>query len=153
MTLSLKAVMVSVKAQGSNMAYIVLNNTVNTLGLPTITLKSEQKPFIFVIDTGSNSSHLDKAAANLLRKVPKDVIPAIPTSGITGQLSSEGRITPIFTSDIFSFEYPLLITDLSNIIREIKEAGGPEIHGILGTDFLSKYRCHLDFKKNRLHLG
>lgn len=135
------------------MAYIVLNSTVQTLGVPTVTLNSEQQPFNFVIDTGSNASHIDKLAVEKLRKVPKDVIPATPTSGISGALHSEGKVTPIFKLGIFSFECPMLITDLSNVINDIKQAGGPEIHGILGMDFLSKYRCHLDFKKNRLHLG
>lgn len=135
------------------MAYIVLSNLTKTLGLPVITLKSEQIPFNFVIDTGSNVSHLSAKAAKMLRKVPKDVIPAIPTSGISGNLQSEGKITPIFTNDIFSFEHTFLVTDLSELINNISGETGVEIHGILGMDFLSKYRCHLDFKKNRLHLS
>lgn len=135
------------------MAYISLNHSEKT-GLLTITLNAEKKPFTFIIDTGSNVSHLDASAAKLLtKKIPKDIIPSNPTVGISGSISSTGLITQTFNSGIFTFEHQFLISDLHELIDTIVEEGGPRISGIIGTDLLAKYRCHIDFKKNRLHLG
>lgn len=135
------------------MAYISLNHSDKT-GLLTITLTANRKPFTFILDTGSNISHLDMEAAKLLTKqIPKDTIPSNPIVGISGSLDSIGRITQTFNSDIFTFEHTFYVSDLSSLIQAIAEEGGPKISGIIGTDLLKKYRCHIDFKKNRLHLG
>lgn len=133
------------------MAYIVLNHSQNT-GFLTITLHANQKPFHFIIDTGSNVSHIDTAAAGLLNN-PKTSFHNPMIIGISGSLKSTGTIHQIFTNDIFTFEHDFLVSDLSALFSSIQEEEDFTIHGIIGTDFLSKYRCHIDFKKNRLHLG
>jgi hypothetical protein len=55
----------------------------------------------------------------------------------------------MYSSSLMSF----FVTNLDSLVRDIYECSGIKVDGILGTDFLIKYRCHLDFKKNRLHLG
>lgn len=133
------------------MAYITLNS-METTGLPTITLHADSKPFTFVIDTGSNSSVLDKKVVQELGKTP-EVLPDHSIVGIAGTLGHVESVKQTFTNDIFVFEHTFLVSNLSALIDAIYEDGKIKIHGILGTDFLTKYRCHLDFKKKRLHLG
>lgn len=135
------------------MAFIVINTHSGNTGLVTITLIAEHKPFIFIIDTGSNVSHIDAKAAQLLQKSTQVPTKDNSVIGIEGSLKSAGKIRQIFNSGIFTFDHEFFVTDLSSMAKAIKDNGGVEIHGILGTDFLAKYRCHLDFKKSRLHLG
>lgn len=135
------------------MAFIALNTQSGNTGLVTITLTAERKAFTFIIDTGSNVSHIDTAAASLLTKSKKTSLKDDSVIGISGALQSSGKIRQIFRTAIFTFDHEFLVTDLSELAQTIKDTGNIEIHGLLGTDFLSKYRCHLDFKKNRLHLG
>lgn len=133
------------------MAFIALETSGN--GLYTITLTANKKPFTFVIDTGSNISHLDCAAATKLGKGGDTKNKATPVTGISGDLESFGKVQQTFTCGIFTFDFDFEVTDLSKLFQAVKADGGPEICGILGTDFLTKYKCHIDFKKNRLHLG
>lgn len=135
------------------MAFIVINTHSGNTGLVTITLTAERKHFTFIIDTGSNVSHIDAKATQLLQKSSQVPTKDNSVIGIEGSLKSTGKIHQTFHSGIFTFDHEFFVTDLSSMAKAIKDSGDIEIHGILGTDFLSKYRCHLDFKKSRLHLG
>jgi len=135
------------------MAFIAINTQSGNTGLVTIPLTSEHKLFTFIIDTGSNVSHIDLAAAKILQKSTFIPVETNSVVGIEGSLKSIGKIKQFFSAGIFTFGHEFFVTDLSTMINTIKESGDIEIHGILGTDFLNKYRCHLDFKKNRLHLS
>ena len=75
------------------------------------------------------------------------------TIGINGTLDSNEKVRVLLNSGVFTFSYQYLVTDLSTMIKSIEDNSNLKIHGILGTDFLSKFMCHLDFKKSRLHLG
>lgn len=135
------------------MAFIAINTYSRNTGLVTITLTAERKHFVFIIDTGSNVSHIDAEAAKLLQNSTKLPIIDNSVTGIDGSLQSTGKIRQCFSSGIFTFDHEYFVTDLSSMAKVIEDNSGIRIHGILGTDFLVKYRCHLDFKKSRLHLG
>ena len=135
------------------MAFIAINTHSGNTGLVTITLTAEHKHFTFIIDTGSNVSHIDAEVAKLLQNSTKLPILDNSVTGIDGSLQSTGKIRQCFSSGIFMFDHEYLVTDLSSMTKVIEDNSGIHIHGILGTDFLAKYRCHLDFKKSRLHLG
>lgn len=135
------------------MAYIKINTNSGNTGLVTIVLSTEKKLFTFLIDTGSNVSHIDKSAISLLQNYTKVSINNSSTVGINGTLDSNEKVQLLLNSGVFTFSHQYLVTDLSTMIKSIEDNSNLKIHGILGTDFLSKYMCHLDFKKSRLHLG
>lgn len=134
------------------MAYINIDTNTGDTGLATLTLFVGSRHFTFVLDTGSNISHLAKETLKLLPKVNYLSLEGESTSGISGKVVSEGKIRQCFNSGMFTFEQDFQVTDLSKIAGIVKESGNFTIHGILGTDFLRKYSCHLDYKKHRLHL-
>lgn len=135
------------------MAYINIDTNAGDTGLATITLFVGTQHFTFVLDTGSNTSHLDKETLKLLPKVNYVSSEGESTSGISGEVASEGKVRQCFNSGMFTFEQEFQVTDLSKIAGVLKDSGNFTLHGILGTDFLRKYSCHLDYKKHRLHLG
>lgn len=135
------------------MAYIALNAQSKDIGLITITLTAEYKPFTFIIDTGSNVSHIDETAFKSLKNIEPIDADSYMITGVGGTMESIGKVKKKFRADIFTFEQEFFVTDLFELITWLESEGMEPVHGILGTDFLFKYRCHLDFKKNRLHLG
>lgn len=135
------------------MAYVPINTHSNNTGLVTVVLIAEHKRFTFIIDTGSNISHIDTEAAKLLQNSQKIPTADSSVTGINGSLQSSGKIRQCFNSNIFTFDHEFFITDLTPLANAIEDSSGIRIQGILGTDFLSRFRCHLDFKKSRLHLG
>lgn len=48
------------------MAFIKFNNKIDSLKLAIVTLFADKKPFNFVIDTGSNISHISISSAKKL---------------------------------------------------------------------------------------
>lgn len=135
------------------MAFINIDTHSKNTGLVTVTLTTERKPFIFIIDTGSNVSHIDIEAAKLLTKSSEVPSENNSVTGISGALQSTGKIKQCFNSGIFTFDHEYFVTNLASLVKAVEADSNIKIHGILGTDFLVKYRCHLDFKKSRLHLG
>ena len=134
------------------MAFINLNPK-SVTGLATVTLFSGRDPFTLILDTGSNVSHLDKTAASALENINVERVDENPVAGICGTMGITGKARLLFYHDVFTFDHEFMISDLARLFEAIKAAGGCQCHGIIGTDFLYKYRCHLDFKKNRLHFG
>ncbi len=135
------------------MAFIKFNNKIDSLKLVIVTLFADKKPFNFVIDTGSNISHISIPSA---KKLPNAVSVAAQdkqVGGISGSVNATGKIKQTFVNDVFKFTHEFFVTNLDSLVEDIYECSGIKVDGILGTDFLIKYRCHLDFKKNRLHLG
>ena len=51
------------------MAFIKFNNKIDSLKLVIVTLFADKKPFNFVIDTGSNISHISTPSAKKLPNV------------------------------------------------------------------------------------
>lgn len=133
-------------------AFIPFDERLLTAGLAGIKLISEGKEFLFVIDTGSNCSHLDADDAKKLKQITFDKSGSV-IEGLSDSTKAVGKATVIFRKGIFGFKHEFLISPLCKIKQDIKEETDVEINGILGTDFLIKNKCHVDFKKNRLHLS
>ena len=135
------------------MAYLKLNTSTGNTGLVSVTLNHCNKPFVFLIDTGSNISHIDKSFLDIFPEKKEQLQPNDKnTISLSGQIESLGVLTNSFSASCFTFNIKALVTDLSNLKSAIYKASNVNIQGILGTDFLNTYRCHLDFKKQRLHL-
>ena len=135
------------------MAYIPINVNAGDTSLVTLTLTAGPENFLFVVDTGSNVSHISKESVTRFPNADKVKETEQETTGLEGTTYSVGEVSQCLSSGMFTFSHTYLITDLSKIAKVLEDSGGFRVDGILGTDFLQKFRCHLDFKKNRLHMG
>ena len=116
--------------------------------LPVITLTNNGIAFNFLIDTGSNISHICSSAAALIehQHISKDN--EVKVAGL-GSINQGITICSATFKDTLSKEYEINLSiseDLENTAKYIKEVTDIEIHGLLGTDFLQKYKYVIDFK-------
>lgn len=115
--------------------------------LPVITLTNNGIAFNFLIDTGSNISHICPSAATLIElqyiKADKREIAGL------GALNQGAAVCSAKFKDALSKEYEVELSiskELEETAKYIKESVGTEIHGLLGTDFLQNYKYVIDFK-------
>ena len=115
--------------------------------LPVITLTNNGVAFNFLIDTGSNVSHICPSAATLIEfqyiKANKREIAGL------GALSQGTAVCSAKFKDTLNKEYEVELSiskELEETVKYIKESVGIEIHGLLGTDFLQNYKYVIDFK-------
>lgn len=124
---------------------ISIKEAIDLTGFPIVTLKSNGKPFNFLLDTGSNCSVLDVKCPKKLEGVFTGDFTTL--SGLDGierevkffraQLSYEDRgLTEDFQ-----------VTDLSGPFESVKKEFGVTLHGILGNSFFTKYNSVINFEK------
>lgn len=124
---------------------ISLQESLNLVGLPVITLESEGHKLNFILDTGSNESHVSKEAFEKLcvekRKTETQVY------GAGGVALSVGKVDLEFTYKNATYLTTLIISPALDVtFKAIKDSEGASIHGILGNDFLIKYSYVIDFE-------
>lgn len=116
-------------------------------GLVTVTLQSEGKPYVLLLDSGSNVSYLDES-----------VVASVPGRRMEpdGGVSLFGESGPCesavlgFHAGAWKFRHRFCGTDLSVINGTLMQETGVRIDGVLGADFLTAHGCVLDFKSGRL---
>jgi hypothetical protein len=113
--------------------------------LPIVTFYQGDKKFNFLLDSGSNYSHISAIAAKNIQGTKINVESDI--TGI-GQGKSEGMYKAVLTYKNLSFDIDLCITKhLNDSFSSIKKETGIQIHGIIGNQFLQKYKYVLDFNE------
>lgn len=124
--------------------FISLQESLNLVGLPIITLESDGHKLNFILDTGSNESHISKEAFEKLNLNKYETNTQVYGAG--GIALSVGKIDLNFTYKNATYITTLIISPaLDNTFKAIKNSEGASIHGILGNDFLIKYSYVMDF--------
>lgn len=130
----------------SKKAGFSLKETMTDVGIPIVTLKNGEKEFNFILDTGSDISHIDSNVKDSLSDT-EEVEGDNPTV-ITANGSVEGnnnwiRVPLNYKKQSFVEDFMLL--DLHDSFEVLREDTGIQLHGILGGTFLRKYRYVLDY--------
>lgn len=121
--------------------------------LPVITLTNNGIALNFLIDTGSNISHICPSAVGLIKHQHIGSDNEVKVAGL-GAINQGVTICSTTFKDTLSKEYRVNLSiseDLENTAKYIKDATGIEIHGLLGTDFLQEYKYVIDFKALEIH--
>lgn len=112
--------------------------------LPVVTFHQGTEKFNFLLDTGSNHSHISVEAAERIKGVP--MVGSENVQGVGGAMAVDRAVDATIEYKSKSYEVPLLVGEhLSDTFRAIKETTGVQVHGILGSGFLSDNRYVLDF--------
>lgn len=112
--------------------------------LPVVTFFNGDKKLNFLLDTGSNISQINRSILPLLdyKKVEEKNMDVIGIEG--NKISTEFcELTITYKGQEFVGEF--CINDLNDAFAIIKEESGVQIHGILGSLFLQKYKYVFDF--------
>lgn len=111
--------------------------------LPVVTFYNNGQKLNFLLDTGSNDSHINEGALKGLEYaesgMTKDLI------GVEGNKREYRFCNMTITYKNYSFESDFSVADLQNAFDVIKSESGVQIHGILGSKFFQKYKYILDF--------
>lgn len=114
--------------------------------LPVVTFKQKDNKFNFLLDSGSTCNIID---SNILDKIINT--PIEDTDGQNVVQGLEGtkkevnacKIELSYKDKVYEHEY--LINDMSSVFGAIKNETGVTLHGLLGTEFFSRYKYVLDF--------
>ena len=116
----------------------------------TATLSVNGKPCIFLIDTGGGATLIDKS------KKYKFGLEASKTGDYAAGIGSVSALTK--TSAILQIngydieENDLYLMDISYINSEFRKNHARQVDGVLGTDFLDKYKAIIDYSMCKLFL-
>lgn len=111
--------------------------------LPVVTFYNNGQKLNFLLDTGSNDSHISMEALQGLKYEKSDQIKDL--LGIEGSKKPYKFCCMTITYKNYDFKSDFSITDLKDAFDAIKQESGVQIHGILGSTFFQKYKYILDF--------
>lgn len=112
--------------------------------LPVVTFYQGKEKFHFLLDTGSNYSHISSEAVKRIKGELEDV--EVEHSGVGQGGSSNKLIKTKLEYKSRTYNTTLLVGDHLDIaFKNIKEQTGVQIHGIIGTEFMSDNCYVLDF--------
>lgn len=140
-----------------NQAKLSFGKTFKKTGTPIVTLKDRTgKAFNFLVDTGSNLSHLKlgvvKSIADTekVRLVDKDGND-MPARTIT---TAGGEVMPDEYYRLTLFSGDKMLTEVFEVfdIGSAFDGWGIEIHGILGNTFLEEHKYVIDFKDKNMYI-
>lgn len=113
--------------------------------MPVVTFYQGDNKFNFLLDTGSNYSHISKEAA---KEIQGEIINTqAKVSGI-GEGITSGVCKTTLSYKGTSYDIDLSITDhLTDAFAAIKAETGVQVHGLIGNQFFQKHKYVLDFEE------
>lgn len=128
-----------------NDSKISFRESMDLTELPVVTFYNGDKKLNFLLDTGSNVSHINSSVIHFLDHTKTDQ--KTDTIGMEGNKVSNDicKMTVYYRNQ--RFEEDFIISDLNDAFDIIKQEDGVQIHGILGSKFFEKYRYVLDFSE------
>lgn len=120
-------------------------DSMDLVELPVVTFYHGKKKLNLLLDTGSSESVIN--SAELDKVVYEELEGQKPLMGIEGNIQMNKVITTVISYSALKFNHPFIAADMSDAFGKIKKETGVTIHGILGSDFFSRYKYILDFDK------
>lgn len=116
--------------------------------LPIIALSNNGNVLNFLIDSGSNISHI---CAEYYETLDAELLGTYEEGEVAGLGATNTGVTMCSTTlkDILGNEYKVNLSvsnQLSAVAKSIEASTGVKIHGLLGTDFLKANNYVIDFK-------
>lgn len=113
--------------------------------MPVVTFYQGDKKFNFLLDTGSNYSHISKEAAKEIQGTMIDAQAKVSGIG-EGTTSAVCRTTLSYKG--VNYDIDLSVTDhLTDAFAAIKSETGVQVHGLIGNQFFQKHKYVLDFEE------
>lgn len=139
------AVIIVKRNKKKNNSKISFKESMDLTELPVVTFYNKNKKLNFLLDTGSNVSHINSSIIHLLDHTKTGQ--NIDTIGMEGNKVNSNICSMSIYYRNQKFEDDFIISDLNDAFNIIKQEDGVQIHGILGSKFFEKYKYVLDFSK------
>lgn len=129
-----------------NRTKMSFKESLDLVGLPIVTFYQGDKKFHFLLDSGASNNCINTKFLKILEY--SDTNKKSSVYGMEGNTVNTGIvvINLYYKGNHFSDEF--ISIDISKAFDEVKKECNIEITGILGSEFLSKYKYILDYKDN-----
>lgn len=136
----------------SNRKKISFKEALDFTELPVVTFVGKGRKLNFLIDTGANNSILNESVANCM-KLEYTEFDGIDTNTAGGNINLN-KVTnlTIKFDDKREYNENFLITNMDEAFDSIKAESGVMIHGILGSNFFTKYKYIIDYDSLALYV-
>lgn len=122
--------------------------SVELVGVPIVTFYCGSTKLHFILDSGATGNVIDsKVLKNLNKDYYSKTDFRIEHYGLEGNVEFADLVSINFSYGDLSFTDIFNDIDMSNAFNKVKEESGVNIHGLLGSNFLTKYKYILDFDK------
>lgn len=122
--------------------------------LPIVAFSTEEgKVLNFIIDSGSNISHICSEYFNDLNTKEVHVHKDGTVTGL-GAVNTGITTCNTILTDPYGRRYSITLSvseQLSEVAQGIEQVTGVKIHGLIGTDFLKTYNYTIDFKSLNIY--
>lgn len=112
--------------------------------LPIMTFTQNGKQLNFILDTGCSYCLINKNVVDNFEHTKTNA--QTETVGIDGIVHKTPIISLDFEYDGIQFNHFFVLSDLEDSARELKQATGIEVHGLIGSAFFKKYNYILDYE-------
>ena len=120
-------------------------------GLPVVTLTNNNKEFNFLVDTGANQCVLNERH---LEEIEHEVLEGTGTMfGMEGNIQQVTYVKVELSKEDTVFKIPFQVINIDNAFGRVEKDYGITIHGVLGTQFLEKYKSKINFIERTLSYG
>lgn len=131
---------------------ISFDYTLHRTKLPIISIMIENHEINFIIDTGSTCSLIDSNVIEYFKDIVKPV-GEYYINGIDGiKYKVDVVVVPLRIEEKI-YEQNFCVKPLLEAFNDIEKECGIQVHGLVGTDFLLKNKCIIDFKEMNLNIG
>ena len=114
--------------------------------LPIITFIHENKKLNFLLDTGASLSVINEDVLDKLTyDCTKETSTIMAMDGIKGTSYPIIEITLGYSNVTYREKFQ--VVNLSEVVDQLKQTYGVNLHGILGNRFFQRYKYVLDFDK------
>ena len=115
-------------------------------GLPLILMSGKTNNLCFLIDTGATHNTLFDFVYEHFKSEFKLLEGTYRTMGIEGHYKETPTIEATFNFEGIDYTSIFSVLDATDVVQQIQEETGMQIHGILSTNFLLENKWIIDFE-------
>ena len=127
--------------------FISFKKSLSESELPVVRMTINGKRYGFLLDSGANWNFIDRSLVESLRK--EILLPTVgkgKATSATNTIQTEYIMLPLSYNNM-KFEERFSVADMKAQFDESTKGTKIKIHGLIGNDFMQKYRWKLDFVK------
>jgi hypothetical protein len=115
--------------------------------------KVNDKEGQFILDTGASTSCIGVDYIQHFNLASQESDIKAAGAGATGMATQSTQDNSFKIPLIRSLKMDFILFDLSHVNLALKQVEEPPVHGIIGADFLKKYRAVIDYGRNCLYIS
>lgn len=124
-----------------------LNFGLEKIGLPLILTSGRKKNVCFLIDTGSTHNMLFSFVYEHFKDDFRIIEENQETMGIEGRFQESTTVEGTFNFEGTEYTSTFAVVKANDMITQLQEDTGVQLHGILGIPFLMENNWKIDFEK------